>query len=294
MAFLCSNVSANDILISSLLSAFTCSDLAHLEMVSASVLADLSATQHWVMYFEQSVSHIGLAGECLAALSESAPSRSRSHVKALLFKLTKMASSAPQQAPDLAQHVAPLALESLSDISKLAKKLEAAEEKARQARDNGFATTDALVRCFQFTGGSVSDPILFSFGAANSDSFLLQLGWTRSNDVVLKVTPRDPRPDGDHRCLFSISVSTIGSGPYFVSRDSIVTADQRWWSTNGICTTVLSGPDLLKSLFTGLWCVVCICHQPDDAPEPQSSRATRVLESLSLQRLDADMEPAFP
>ena len=289
MAFL-GHVAANDILISSLLSAFTCSDLGHLEMVSASVLAELSSSQHWVKYFERT-SHVRLGGECLAVLLEcTAPQRPE--VKALLCKLATLA--APREQSSLPKHLSPVVIGPLSDVQKLAKKLEAAEHKAGQARKDGLATTDVMIRCFQFTHGSVSSPISFHLagGPTTSQKYMLQLGWTKSDDVVLKVIPQDARPDDQTQDLLSISISTIGAGLYFASRDSIVTADERWWSTNGICTT-LSGHDLLKRLFAGLWCVVCICRQPDDAPEPPSSRATPVLESLSLQRPESDTEPAF-
>ena len=283
MAFL-GDVAANDILISSLLSAFTCSDLGRLEMVSASVLAELSASQHWAKYFER-MSHVRLTGDCLAVLLErTAPQRPG--VKALLCKLATLAS--PGEA--FPKHLAPLFLGSLSDVQKLAKKLEAAEHKASQARKKGLATTDAMIRCFQFTDGSVSTPISFhlAVGVTTSRQYLLQLGWTKSDDVVLKVMPQDPEPEqAETQHSLSISISTIGAGPYFASRDSLVAADERWWSTNGICGT-LSGHGLLKDLVAGLWCVVCICHQPDDAPEPPSSRATPVLESLSLQRPESD------
>ncbi|CAE7559589.1 unnamed protein product [Symbiodinium natans] len=276
------NVVANDVLISSVLSVLTGPDLARLEMVSASILAELTALHHWVKYFQR-MSHVRLAGGCLMVLSECGPQRSG--IKALLCKLASMATSGEDDA-SLPEHVAPVVLGSLSDAQKLEKKLLAAEQKARLARNDGLATTGALIRCFQFTDGSVSTPISFHL---NSQRYMLQLGWTTSDDVVLKVAVDPPSdPDLETQPLLSISISTIGAGPCFASRDSIVTPDERWCSINGICT-LLSSHELMNSLIAGLWCVVCISHHPDDAPQPRSRRATNMLESLSLQPLEADL-----
>ena len=51
------------------------------------------------------------------------------------------------------------------------------------------------IRCLQFISGSVSDPVSFQLGSseigAEAETYLLQLGWTTNNDVVLRVTPKD-------------------------------------------------------------------------------------------------------
>ena len=66
------NVAANDVLICSVLSALTGGELARLEMVSASLLAELTASQHWVKYV-LGLSHVCLAGDCLELLERTDP-----------------------------------------------------------------------------------------------------------------------------------------------------------------------------------------------------------------------------
>lgn len=288
------NVAANDVLICSVLSGLTGRDLACLEMVSASFLVELTASQHWVKYV-QGLSQLCLAGDCLELLEPSGPDRSKA--KALFCKLASLLTAHTEDPPLPEPSKAParVVFGSSSDLQKLERKLEAAEQKARQARRDGLATTEAMIKCFQFSDGSVSSPVSFRLGLT-TQIYLLQLGWTTSDDVVLKVVLHSESDEivqaSETQNLLSISISTIGTGPYFASRDTIVTPDERWWSTNGICT-MLSFDELMKSLSAGLWCVVCVCQHPDNAPQPPSRRATNVLESLSLQPLEADLAPTF-
>lgn len=273
MAFLGhQQVSPNEVLLDSLLSALNCQDLVALEMVSASGLTDLKAGHHWVVYFRQRLPHFVLAGECSTALEANAAT------KASLSKLAQSLGGWDGHEP--------VVLDSLEELRKLAVKLEVAEQTAKDARSQGHATTGAMIRCLHFTGGSVSTPVSFQLSSelGAPETFLLQLGWTTNHDVLSRVTPKEPQ--AEERAL-SISVSTFGPspGPQFVSRDSPVVTGGRWWTTNGLCTPS-KGPELLRSLRTGLWCVVCICQRPDDAPVPQSLRLTRVLDSLALQLPD--------
>lgn len=274
MAFLGhQQVSPNEVLLDCLLSALSCQDLVALEMVSASGLRDLKAGQHWVVYFRQRLPHFVLAGECSTALEEA-----NAATKASLSKLAQLSLGC-------CHGHEPVVLDSLEELRKLAVKLDVAEQTAKDARSQGHATTGAMIRCLHFTGGSVSTPVSFQLSSelGAPETFLLQLGWTTNNDVLLRVTPKEPQVE--ERAL-SISVSTFGPGPQFVSRDSPVVTGGRWWTTNGLCTAS-KGPELLRSLRTGLWCVVCICQRPDDAPVPQSLRLTsRVLDSLALQLPD--------
>jgi len=275
------------------LSALTGGELARLEMVSASLLAELTASQHWVKYV-LGLSHVCLAGDCLELLERSAGPE-RSGVKALFCKLASLLAHTDPALPEPSRAPTRVVFGSSSDLQKLERKLEAAEQKARQARRDGLATTEAMIKCFQFNDGSVSSPVSFRLGLT-TQIYLLQLGWTTSDDVVLKVALHSESDEivqsSETQTLLSISISTIGTGPYFASRDTIVTPDERWWSTNGICT-MLSVDELMKSLSAGLWCVVCVCQHPDNAPQPPSRRATNVLESLSLQPLEADLAPTF-
>lgn len=272
MAFLGSQVPPNEVLIGSLLSALTCKDLATLEMVCASGLRDLKVSQHWVVYFQQRLPHFVLAGECSTALEAA----NAATAKASLSKL--VAASTLEMEP-------PLVLDSLEELRKLAVKFDVADQAAKDARSRGRATTGAMIRCLQFSSGSVSAPVSFDLNSeVGAETYLLQLGWTTNNDVVLRVTPKEALVDDLERPL-SISLSTFGQGPQFVSRDSPVVVGGRWWTTNGLCTAS-TGPELLRSLRTGLWCVVCVCQRPEDAPLPQSLRLTRVLDSLALQLPD--------
>jgi len=274
MAFLGSQqVSPNEVLLDRLLSALTCQDLAALEMVSAGGLRDLKAGHHWVVYFRQRLPHFVLAGECSTALEEASAA-----TKISLSKLAQLELVGPLGKWE------PVVLDSLEELRKLAVKLDVAEQTAKDARSQGHATTGAMIQCLHFSNGSVSTPVSFQLGSEPAETFLLQLGWTTNNDVLLRVTPKESLGDDTDRAL-SISVSTFGPGPQFVSRDSPVVTGGRWWTTNGLCTAS-KGPELLRSLRTGLWCVVCICQRPDNAPVPQSLRLTRVLDSLALQLPD--------
>lgn len=114
--------------------------------------------------------------------------------------------------------------------------------------------------CLQFIGGSVSTPVSFELSESSSEtsqssqtesqSFFLQLGWTTNNDVVLRVTPKEPletlETSERSETPLSISISTFGTGPQFVSRDSPVVVGGRWWTTNGLCTAY-KGADLVRT-----------------------------------------------
>eukprot|EP00439_Symbiodinium_sp_Y106_P059922 s2885_g8.t2 len=217
------NVAANDVLICSVLSALTGGELARLEMVSASLLAELTASQHWVKYV-LGLSHVCLAGDCLELLERSAGPE-RSGVKALFCKLASLLAHTDPALPEPSRAPTRVVFGSSSDLQKLERKLEAAEQKARQARRDGLATTEAMIKCFQFNDGSVSSPVSFRLGLT-TQIYLLQLGWTTSDDVVLKVALHSESDEivqsSETQTLLSISISTIGTGPYFASRDTIV------------------------------------------------------------------------
>ena len=91
----------------------------------------------------------------------------------------------------------------------------------------------------------MSTPVSFFL---ESQSFFLQLGWTTNNDVVLRVTPKEP--EETEETPLSISISTFGTGPQFVSRDSPVVVGGRWWTTNGLCTAY-KGAELVRTETAG-------------------------------------------
>ena len=112
------NVAANDVLICSVLSGLTGRDLACLEMVSASFLVELTASQHWVKYV-QGLSQLCLAGDCLELLETSGPDRSKA--KALFCKLASLLTAHTEDPPLPEPTKAPtrVVFGSSSDLQKL-------------------------------------------------------------------------------------------------------------------------------------------------------------------------------